>query len=87
MTVPTQALCVQAPIANNSIMPQITTTYGITSVGQNIPFGANPDPMTFPYGNTFAPITTTTHGTIPDGAPQYPIVPNSAMVGNPGLPR
>ena len=87
VTVPTQALCVQAPIANNSIMPQITTTYGITSVGQNIPFGTNPVPMTVPYENTFAPITTTTHGTIPDGAPQYPIVPNSAMVGNPGLPR
>lgn len=48
MTVPTQALCVQAPIANNSIMPKTTATYGITSIGQNITFGTNQVPMNVP---------------------------------------
>ena len=87
MTVHTQALCVQAPIANNSIMPKTTATYGITSIGQNIPFGTTQVPMNIPYGTTFAPITTTNHGITSDGSPQYTTFPNSAIFGNPGLPK
>jgi len=86
MTVPTQALYVQAPIANNSIISKTTATYGITSIGQNIPFGTIQVPMNVPYGTTFAPITTTNHGITSDGSPQYTIFPNSPIVGNPGLP-
>jgi surface protein len=85
--VPTQALCAQVPIANTPIMPKTTTTCGITSVGQNIPFVTNPVPMTVPYGNTFAPIITTTHGITPVGIPQYTNYPNSSMNRIPGLPN
>ena len=67
MTVPTQALYVQAPIANNSIISKTTATYGITSIGQNIPFGTTQVPMNVPYGTTFAPITTTNHGITSEG--------------------
>ena len=88
MIAPSQPLYVQAPTSNIPIMPKNNTNYRITSIGQNIPFGTAPVPMTVPYETTFAPIATITHGTNPViRPPQYTTIENIAMVGNPGLPR
>ena len=86
LTVPTQALSVQALVTTTSILPTTTTTYGIAFVGYNIPFGTASVPMTLPYGTVSAPITTTTYVTTSVGVPQYTTVGNASVVGNAGLP-